>query len=171
MTPDADGFLVELVHKGGQVETMHPGVVIGAGGAHSITRNSMSQLLEGATYQGHFLGADIAMQAPFPWDQTSVICSQNGLLLLSPLPGGRWISFQDLEEEVQSVTASWRMRPPGMKVPTRRALSSHRRRLVRSVSDASADRLALGGGPAVPYWRRRSSLESIRGRGTQHRAP
>ena len=62
MTPDADGFLVELVHRGGEVETMHPGVVIGAGGAHSITRNSMSQLLEGATYQGHFLGADIAMQ-------------------------------------------------------------------------------------------------------------
>ncbi len=105
MTPDADGFLVELVHRGGEVETMHPGVVIGAGGAHSITRNSMSQLLEGATYQGHFLGADIAMQAPFPRDQTSVICSQKGLLLVSPLPGGRWISFQDLEEEVQSVTA------------------------------------------------------------------
>jgi len=106
MTSDVDGFLVELVHRGGEVETMHPGVVIGAGGAHSITRNSMSQLLEGATYQGHFLGADIAMQAPFPRDQTSVICSQNGLLLLSPLPGGRWISFQDLEEEVQSVTAA-----------------------------------------------------------------
>ncbi|MEA3163393.1 MAG: hypothetical protein QOE88_1211, partial [Verrucomicrobiota bacterium] len=105
MTPDADGFLVELVHRGGEVETMHPGVVIGAGGAHSITRNTMSQLLEGATYQGHFLGADIAMQAPFPRDQTSVICSQNGLLLLSPLPGGRWISFQDLEEEVPPVTA------------------------------------------------------------------
>ena len=105
MTPDADGFVVELLHRGGEVETMHPGVVIGAGGAHSITRNSMSQLLEGATYQGHFLGADIAMQAPFPRDQTSVICSQKGLLLVSPLPGGRWISFQDLEEEVQSVTA------------------------------------------------------------------
>jgi 2-polyprenyl-6-methoxyphenol hydroxylase-like FAD-dependent oxidoreductase len=105
MTPNADGFLVELVHGNGEVETTHPAVVIGAGGAHSITRNSMSQLLEGATYQGHFLGADIAMQAPFPRDQTSVICGQNGLLLLSPLPGGRWISFQDLEEEVQSVTA------------------------------------------------------------------
>ncbi len=29
-----------------------------------------------------------------------MVCS-----LLSPLPGGRWISFQDLEEEVQSITA------------------------------------------------------------------
>src|SRR5206468_8446255 len=27
-----------------------------------------------------------------------------GLLLLSPLPGGRWISFQDLEEAVQTVS-------------------------------------------------------------------
>jgi hypothetical protein len=105
MTPDGEGFLVELAHGDGDVETMHSGVVIGAGGAHSITRNSMIQLLEGATYEGHFLGADIAMQAPLPRDQTSVVCGQNGLLLLSPLPGGRWISFQDLEEDVESVTA------------------------------------------------------------------
>jgi hypothetical protein len=26
-------------------------------------------------------------------------------LLLAPLPGGRWISFQDLEEDVESVSA------------------------------------------------------------------
>jgi 2-polyprenyl-6-methoxyphenol hydroxylase-like FAD-dependent oxidoreductase len=105
VTPEADGFLVELVHGNGDVETMHPGVVVGAGGAHSITRNSMGEPLEGTTYQGHFLGADIAMQVPFPRDETSVVCGQDGLLLLSPLPGGRWISFQDLEEEAQSVFA------------------------------------------------------------------
>jgi 3-(3-hydroxy-phenyl)propionate hydroxylase len=65
----------------------------------------MSQPLEGATYRGHFLVADIAMPGPFPRDEAGVICGTDGLLLLAPLPGGRWISFQDLEEEVEAVFA------------------------------------------------------------------
>jgi 2-polyprenyl-6-methoxyphenol hydroxylase-like FAD-dependent oxidoreductase len=103
--PDTDGILVELVHGDGGVETVHHGVVIGAGGAHSITRDSMGEPLEGATYQGHFLVADIAMQAPFPRDESSVVCGPDGLLWLAPLPGGRWQSYQDLEEAVQTVSA------------------------------------------------------------------
>ena len=102
---DADGVVVELIHADGRVETVRPGVVIGAGGAHSVTRHSMSEPLEGTTYRGHFLVADIAMSAPFPRDEAGVICGPNGLLLLAPLPGGRWISFQDLEEDVETVSA------------------------------------------------------------------
>ena len=102
---DADGVLVELVHADGRVETVRPSVVIGAGGAHSVTRHSMSEPLEGTTYRGHFLVADIAMPAPFPRDEAGVVCGPNGLLLLAPLPGGRWISFQDLEEDVETVSA------------------------------------------------------------------
>jgi len=102
--PDASGVLVELVHEDDGVETVHPGVVIGAGGAHSVTRDSMGEPLEGATYEGHFLVADVAMQTPFPRDEASYICGPDGLLLLSPLPGGRWISFQDLEEAIQTIS-------------------------------------------------------------------
>jgi hypothetical protein len=102
---ETDEVLVELVHADGGAETVHPSVVIGAGGAHSVTRHSMSEQLEGATYRGHFLVADIAMPEPFPRDEAGVICSPNGLLLLAPLPGGRWITFQDLEEEVETVSA------------------------------------------------------------------
>src|SRR5262245_16289621 len=40
---EADGVLVELVHTDGGTETVRPRVVIGAGGAHSITRHSMSE--------------------------------------------------------------------------------------------------------------------------------
>jgi 2-polyprenyl-6-methoxyphenol hydroxylase-like FAD-dependent oxidoreductase len=105
MEPDANGVLVELVHADGGVETAYPGVVIGAGGAHSVTRHSMREPLDGATYRGHFLVADVAMQAPFPRDETSSVCGPDGLLLLAPLPGGRWLSVQDLEEPVQTVCA------------------------------------------------------------------
>src|SRR4028119_1825283 len=101
---DADGVLVELVHAEGGVETVRPGVVIGAGGAHSVTRHSMSDPLEGITYQGHFLVADIEMQAPVPRDQGSFFCGPDGMMLLAPLPGGRWLTFQDLEDGVQAVS-------------------------------------------------------------------
>jgi len=102
---ETDEFLVELLHADGGAETVRPRVVIGAGGAHSVTRHSMSEPLEGATYRGHFLVADIAMPAPFPRDEAGVVCSPHGLLLLAPLPGGRWITFQGLEEEVETVSA------------------------------------------------------------------
>jgi 2-polyprenyl-6-methoxyphenol hydroxylase-like FAD-dependent oxidoreductase len=102
---DAEDLSVELTHAGGSVETVHPDVVIGAGGAHSVTRHSMSESLEGTTYQGHFLVADIAMQAPVPRDQGSFFCGPNGMMLLAPLPGGRWLTFQDLEETIQTVSA------------------------------------------------------------------
>lgn len=101
---DGDGVLVELAHADGRVETLRPGFVIGASGAHSVTRHSMGEPLEGATYRGHFLVADIAMAGPFPRGEAGVVCAPNGLLLLAPLPGGRWISFQDLEEDVEAVT-------------------------------------------------------------------
>ena len=103
--PDVDGVLVELAHADGGVETVHPSVVIGAGGAHSVTRHSMGLPLEGSTYQGHFLVADIAMRPPFPRDQANLVCSPDGLMLLAPLPGGRWLTFQDLDEEVEMLSA------------------------------------------------------------------
>jgi 2-polyprenyl-6-methoxyphenol hydroxylase-like FAD-dependent oxidoreductase len=99
------GAVVELVHADGKVETVRPSFVIGAGGAHSVTRHSMSEPLEGTTYRGNFLVADIAMPAPFPRDEAGVVCGPNGLLLLAPLPGGRWISFQDLDEEAENLSA------------------------------------------------------------------
>src|SRR5215471_6351177 len=101
---DEDDVVVELLHSDGNVETVCPGILIGAGGAHSITRHDSGEPLEGTTYRGQFLVADIAMPAPFPRDEAGVICGENGLLLLAPLPHGRWISFQDLEEEVKDVT-------------------------------------------------------------------
>jgi 6-methylpretetramide 4-monooxygenase / 4-hydroxy-6-methylpretetramide 12a-monooxygenase len=102
---DTNGVLAELVHAEGGVETVHADILIGAGGAHSITRDSMDQPLEGATYQGHFLVADIAMQTTLPRDETSFVFGPDGLLLLAPLPHGRWLSFQDLEETVETVSA------------------------------------------------------------------
>lgn len=104
--PDADGdVVVELVHADGGVETVRPDVVIGADGAHSVLRHSLVEELEGITYQGTFLVADIAMQAPFPRDQASFVYGPEGLLLLAPLPKGRWLTSHDLDEGLETLTA------------------------------------------------------------------
>ena len=102
---DTDDVVVALTHADGKVETVRPSILVGAGGAHSVTRHSTSEPLEGTTYRGQFLVADIAMPAPFPRNEAGVICGHNGLLLLAPLPGGRWISFQDLEEGAEITSA------------------------------------------------------------------
>jgi len=102
---DDDRVLVELTHADGRIETVEPRFLLGAGGAHSVTRHSMREPLAGLTYRGNFLVADIEMVGPFPRDEAGVVCSPEGLLLLAPLPHGHWISFQDLEEDVESVTA------------------------------------------------------------------
>jgi 2-polyprenyl-6-methoxyphenol hydroxylase-like FAD-dependent oxidoreductase len=102
----ADRPRVELAYAGGKRETVEPRFVVGAGGAHSVTRGSMNTSLEGTTYRGRFLVADIEMDGPIPRNEAGVLCSRDGLLLLAPLPGGRWISFQDLEEEVETVSAA-----------------------------------------------------------------
>lgn len=101
---DGAELLVELAHADGSLETAHPQILIGAGGAHSLTRGSMHEPLGGATYQGHFLVADVAMRAPLPRDESSIVCGPQGLVLLSPMPGGRWISFLDLEDTQEAVS-------------------------------------------------------------------
>lgn len=104
LSADADHATVILTHADSRTETVEPKIVIGAGGAHSVTRHAMNESLEGTTYRGNFLVADIAMDGPMPRTEAGVICSPEGFLLLAPLPGGRWISFQDLEEGVESIS-------------------------------------------------------------------
>jgi hypothetical protein len=103
--PEGSGVTVDLTHADGRIEAVCPAVVIGAGGAHSITRQSMADALEGATYRGNFLVADIAMPSPFPSGEAGIVCGPKGFVLMAPLPGGRWITFQDLEERVDAVAA------------------------------------------------------------------
>lgn len=102
---DGDDVVVELTHANGEVESVRPDVLVGAGGAHSVTRHSVAEPLEGTTYRGQFLVADIAMPSPLPHEEAGVVCTGDGLLLLAPLPGGRWISFMDLEDGVDAVAA------------------------------------------------------------------
>jgi 6-methylpretetramide 4-monooxygenase / 4-hydroxy-6-methylpretetramide 12a-monooxygenase len=104
----ADGVLVDLEHADGTGATAEASWVIGAGGAHSVTRHSMTEELAGETYPGTALVADVGVRCGLPRDGSALIVTPAGYVLLAPLPGGRWLTFiGDLaDDESDRLTAS-----------------------------------------------------------------
>lgn len=88
-----DGLLVALEDVQGNTTTIETGWVIGAGGAHSLTRASMVQELSGSTYPGTALVGDIRISGGPPRDGGAIIASPLGYVLFGPLPEERWITF------------------------------------------------------------------------------
>lgn len=88
-----DGVRVGLEAADGRRQSVDAGWVIGAGGAHSTTRESMNEPLAGSTYPGTALVADVQVTAELPRDGSALIASPAGYVLLAPLPDSRWITF------------------------------------------------------------------------------
>jgi 6-methylpretetramide 4-monooxygenase / 4-hydroxy-6-methylpretetramide 12a-monooxygenase len=102
-----DGVLIGLKRADGTTETVEASWVIGAGGAHSVTRESMAETLAGTTYPGTSLVASGIMECGLARDGGALIASPEGYVLLVPLPGGHWLTFVgDLDEgEAQRLTS------------------------------------------------------------------
>jgi 6-methylpretetramide 4-monooxygenase / 4-hydroxy-6-methylpretetramide 12a-monooxygenase len=121
-----DGLVVDLKRPDGTPETIEARWVIGAGGAHSVTRESMAGVLAGETYPGTALVADVAVECGLPRDGSALIATPAGYVLLAPLPGDRWITFVgDLGDEaerlgsdtsIKTVAAIMARRIPGQLV-------------------------------------------------------
>jgi 2-polyprenyl-6-methoxyphenol hydroxylase-like FAD-dependent oxidoreductase len=100
---EADGLRVKLRRPDGEIETMLARYLLGAGGAHSVTRHSMHESLDGQTYAGRYIVADIRADLPHELEASMLFVSRDGFVLLSPLPENRWISFVNLDEEKSSI--------------------------------------------------------------------
>ncbi len=94
-----DAVLVAVQRSDGTREVIEADRVIGAGGAASITRESMGAILEGETYPGTALVGDINVRCDLPRDGSALIPTSHGYVLLAPLPQGRWITFVGLLED------------------------------------------------------------------------
>lgn len=102
--PGDDHVSVVLRRSDGQTETVQAGWVVGAGGAGSITRHSMAETLQGATYPGTALAGDVKVRGNVPRDGGSLVATPHGYVLLAALPDERWITFigtLDEDEERQ----------------------------------------------------------------------
>jgi 2-polyprenyl-6-methoxyphenol hydroxylase-like FAD-dependent oxidoreductase len=91
---DPRGLRVTL-ENGGRTEVLTTTYVLGAGGGHSVTRHSMQETLEGETYHGRFIVADLKAQLPCPPESGRVFVGPSGFVLFSPLPDERWLIFVD----------------------------------------------------------------------------
>jgi 2-polyprenyl-6-methoxyphenol hydroxylase-like FAD-dependent oxidoreductase len=94
---DPDGLRV-MLENGGRTEVLATAYVLGAGGAHSVTRHSMQEHLAGDTYDGRYIVADARIRLPCPPECGRVIVGRNGFGLLSPLPDDRWLIFVNRDE-------------------------------------------------------------------------
>ena len=94
--------------KGGRSEVARPTYLIGAGGAHGVTRHTMQEHLDGETYTGGYLVADVKLGVAWPPRRGRVVVGPNGFVLLSPLPEGRWLIFVNRE------VADERAEPPAV---------------------------------------------------------
>jgi 6-methylpretetramide 4-monooxygenase / 4-hydroxy-6-methylpretetramide 12a-monooxygenase len=93
LTERADGVLIGLESADGERQQLAASWVIGAGGAHGPTRESLAEPLAGSTYPGTALVADIQLAADLPRDGSALVASAAGYVLLAPLPGDRWLTF------------------------------------------------------------------------------
>jgi 2-polyprenyl-6-methoxyphenol hydroxylase-like FAD-dependent oxidoreductase len=100
---DADWLNVTLRRPDGGMETTLVRYVLGAGGAHSITRYSMHESLGGDTYSGRYVVADIRADLPHEPEESLLFVSGDGFVLLVPLPEDRWISFVNLDEQTPEI--------------------------------------------------------------------
>jgi 6-methylpretetramide 4-monooxygenase / 4-hydroxy-6-methylpretetramide 12a-monooxygenase len=100
LEPGDDGLRVGLERLDGTHETVQARYVIGAGGAHSVTRSTMAEVLSGETYPGTALVADVGARCAVPRDGSSLVATPQGYVLLAPIPDGRWLTFVgDLQDE------------------------------------------------------------------------
>ena len=102
---DPAGLRVTL-EVGGRSEVFTVAYVLGAGGAHSVTRHSMQEHLAGETYEGRFIVADIKLRLPCRPECGRIIVGPTGFGLLSPLPDDRWLIFVNRDD------ADTRPKPP-----------------------------------------------------------
>ena len=103
--PERDGLRVTMNMRGAS-EVVRTAYLLGAGGGHSVTRHSMDERLDGETYGGRYIVADVKIGLPCPPGRGRVIVGRTGFVLLSPLPDNRWLIFVNRDE------ADERQEPP-----------------------------------------------------------
>jgi 2-polyprenyl-6-methoxyphenol hydroxylase-like FAD-dependent oxidoreductase len=95
---DADGVTVDVALDGQERHTVRARYVIGADGAHSTVRERAGIGFAGDAYEQSSMLADVRMSWPLPNDEVSLFFSPRGLVVVAPLPGGRYRVVATVDE-------------------------------------------------------------------------
>lgn len=96
---EQDHLRLSLERLDGTRESLCARYVIGAGGAHSITRSSMQSRLQGETYAGQYIVADVRIQLELVPEEATIVVGPKGFVLLAALPGERRLIFVNVDPE------------------------------------------------------------------------
>jgi 2-polyprenyl-6-methoxyphenol hydroxylase-like FAD-dependent oxidoreductase len=94
---DADGVDVMLTSRGG-IEKLRTRYVVGADGMHSLVRGAAGIGFTGESYEDSFVLADVDMEWDAGRDEVMLFFSPGGLLVVAPLPGGRFRLVASLDQ-------------------------------------------------------------------------
>ena len=96
---DAPHRMRVTAQRGAETETIEALYVLGAGGGHDVTRQSMHQHLGGATYAHSYFVADARVSLAPASGCGRVIVGAPGFVLFSPLPEDRWLIFVNCNDD------------------------------------------------------------------------
>src|SRR5262249_21717931 len=88
--PGKETVQVRLARSDGAEDTVAVRYLLDAGGAHSVTRVALAEVLEGETYPGLHIVGDVRLAALEATDEATVCVNEGGYAFLAPLPRGRW---------------------------------------------------------------------------------
>lgn len=86
---EPDGVTVTAAGLFGETE-VRARYVVGADGMHSMVRRATGTEFEGGAYEDSFVLADVRMDWPTGVREVSLFFSPSGLVVVAPLPGGRY---------------------------------------------------------------------------------
>lgn len=96
----AEGVQATIVSSEGK-QTIHARYVIGADGMHSLVRQTAGIGFTGDTYEESFVLADVDMNWDHGRDEVMLFFSPAGLVVVAPLPGGRYRIVATLDNAPQ----------------------------------------------------------------------
>ncbi|CAB3652780.1 FAD-dependent monooxygenase [Trinickia soli] len=86
---DASSVEAQLLHADGRQETCRAAYLIGADGAHSVTRHLLGMRFAGKTLEQSFLLADVQVDSDLSDDEFHLFASRDGLAAVIPMGAGR----------------------------------------------------------------------------------
>lgn len=101
LTHDDSGVTATLVSASG-TQTIRARYVVGADGTNSLVRRTAGIGFSGSSYEDSFVLADVDMEWSHGRDEVMLFFSPAGLLVVAPLPGGRFrlvATFDDAPEK------------------------------------------------------------------------
>jgi len=101
-----DDDKVTVAGPDGSIEHVRARFIVGCDGLNSVVREQAGIGFTGARYAESFVLADVSMTWPYPRDEVNLFFSPRGLVVVAPLPGGRYRIVATLDEAPERPTAA-----------------------------------------------------------------